>query len=466
MKRKSRELSIFSMSALDLFASALGAFILISVVMFPYFPNTGTADQRDLDEALGRLRQEEMDNAALQGVLSEIRQDLERRLEAVRAAAQREVDAAHREAEEARRQAEQERQQSEDARMEADEARRQAEGLQEELSEAEDDLQESQDELRRVRFPHLDLVIVLDITGSMRNEIDGLKAELNDLSSVLMSLAPSVAIGIVAFGDENWRDTLTLFPLVAISNSVGNRTRLAGFVTRLQPELGLRGGSNRDPPEAFLEALRTAAAMQWRSQAERRQIVMITDNPAYSGEVGAAVDAASSFRAGGDGRSVSTVFVRTDASLQGTAEFLERVATAGGGADGAGGRVHDRESAAVAAVGQCPESGHMSWAGIRVATITSPTRVGRAVTPRSFSGGPDVSLSPTAAAPMAPSFWRDVNGNRSGKSTWSRRRGFGSATTRLQRSGWLYCKVKAPTAHRFPGVELDRRTQAARARNV
>ena len=44
MKRKSRELSIFSMSALDLFASALGAFILISVVMFPYFPNTGTAE--------------------------------------------------------------------------------------------------------------------------------------------------------------------------------------------------------------------------------------------------------------------------------------------------------------------------------------------------------------------------------------------------------------------------------------
>ena len=51
MKRKSREISIFSMSALDLFASALGAFILIAVVIFPFFPNTGTADQLDLDEA-------------------------------------------------------------------------------------------------------------------------------------------------------------------------------------------------------------------------------------------------------------------------------------------------------------------------------------------------------------------------------------------------------------------------------
>ena len=51
MKRKSREISIFSMSALDLFSSALGAFILIAVVIFLFFPNTGIADQLDLEEA-------------------------------------------------------------------------------------------------------------------------------------------------------------------------------------------------------------------------------------------------------------------------------------------------------------------------------------------------------------------------------------------------------------------------------
>ena len=39
MKTRSKEINIFSMSALDLFASALGAFILIAVVLFPYFPN-------------------------------------------------------------------------------------------------------------------------------------------------------------------------------------------------------------------------------------------------------------------------------------------------------------------------------------------------------------------------------------------------------------------------------------------
>ena len=45
MKSRSRELNIFSMSALDLFASAMGAFILIAFVLFPYFPNTGDAQE-------------------------------------------------------------------------------------------------------------------------------------------------------------------------------------------------------------------------------------------------------------------------------------------------------------------------------------------------------------------------------------------------------------------------------------
>ncbi len=37
MRRKSGELNIFSMSALDLFASALGAFILITLILMPYY---------------------------------------------------------------------------------------------------------------------------------------------------------------------------------------------------------------------------------------------------------------------------------------------------------------------------------------------------------------------------------------------------------------------------------------------
>ena len=49
MKRRRPELIVFSMSALDLLASALGAFILITVVLLPLFPNL---------EILGQVRGE------------------------------------------------------------------------------------------------------------------------------------------------------------------------------------------------------------------------------------------------------------------------------------------------------------------------------------------------------------------------------------------------------------------------
>lgn len=67
MKKRSRELSIFSMSALDLFASALGAFILITIVLLPFFPNlnmSGQAQakleqaQAELEQAQAKLEQE------------------------------------------------------------------------------------------------------------------------------------------------------------------------------------------------------------------------------------------------------------------------------------------------------------------------------------------------------------------------------------------------------------------------
>jgi len=40
MRRQIRELNIFSLSALDLFAGALGAFMLLMLIFIPFFPNT------------------------------------------------------------------------------------------------------------------------------------------------------------------------------------------------------------------------------------------------------------------------------------------------------------------------------------------------------------------------------------------------------------------------------------------
>ena len=65
MKRRRPELTVFGMSALDLLASALGAFILITVVLIPLFPNL---------EILGQVRGE---LARVKAELHQARADLD-----------------------------------------------------------------------------------------------------------------------------------------------------------------------------------------------------------------------------------------------------------------------------------------------------------------------------------------------------------------------------------------------------
>ncbi len=54
MKKRNREINIFSMSALDLFASAMGAFLLIAVMALPYYLKT----DKDLVVQVEKLQKE------------------------------------------------------------------------------------------------------------------------------------------------------------------------------------------------------------------------------------------------------------------------------------------------------------------------------------------------------------------------------------------------------------------------
>ena len=79
MKKRSRELNIFSMSALDLFASALGAFILITIVLLPFFPNLNMSGQEkaELAQAQAELVQAKAELAQAQAELAQEKSKLE-----------------------------------------------------------------------------------------------------------------------------------------------------------------------------------------------------------------------------------------------------------------------------------------------------------------------------------------------------------------------------------------------------
>ena len=59
MRQRNREFNIFSISALDLFASAMGVFALIAIILFPYYLQTSDpAATRQLRTELEQLRGE------------------------------------------------------------------------------------------------------------------------------------------------------------------------------------------------------------------------------------------------------------------------------------------------------------------------------------------------------------------------------------------------------------------------
>lgn len=65
MKKRSREINVFSVSALDLFASALGAFILMSLVFMVFFSMT-SRDSGESSEVQASLERCEVELAAAQ----------------------------------------------------------------------------------------------------------------------------------------------------------------------------------------------------------------------------------------------------------------------------------------------------------------------------------------------------------------------------------------------------------------
>ena len=68
MRRRSREINAFSVSALDLFASALGAFILMTIIFMVFFAKT-SPDPEQLVEARAAVRECETERSEVRGRL-------------------------------------------------------------------------------------------------------------------------------------------------------------------------------------------------------------------------------------------------------------------------------------------------------------------------------------------------------------------------------------------------------------
>lgn len=280
------------MSALDLFASGMGAFILLAIMALPFFPNTSSTPE-PVPEA--ESPQPVDDAGALEDALN----------------------VAERERDEALRQAEQ---LSEELRQTIEELLQ----ISQERDLAEQLAANLQNRVAELEVPDLDLVICLDISGSMSEQVTGLKQQVSDLARILNAIAPT-GIGVVAFGDRYWDRP------IFIQNVTTDMSALQDFINRLQPQMGLGRGRNDDSPEALAMALERAVTMNWRPESENRSIVVMSDFPAYPERVDAAYGAAANFAAQ-DGHHVSAVMVNGSFTGRAAEPFMRSLVTAGNGA--------------------------------------------------------------------------------------------------------------------------------------
>lgn len=119
----------------------------------------------------------------------------------------------------------------------------------------------------------LDLVFLIDATGSMADEIDKLKATLRTITAEVANLPsrPDICLGLVAYRD---RGDAFLLRSHDFSNDVG-----AFLAQALGP---LRAGGGGDYAEAMNEALHeTVHQLSWRGDGATRMVVLLADAPPH-----------------------------------------------------------------------------------------------------------------------------------------------------------------------------------------
>ncbi|GGW73385.1 vWA domain-containing protein [Alishewanella tabrizica] len=174
------------------------------------------------------------------------------------------------------------------------------------------------------KMEKLDLVVVLDITGSMSGEINGLKTEIRDIAALLDRLSDSAAMRIVVFGDDAFDVPVTHFPLTLTQEI----DVLLAQLQRVKVDVGIGRGGNTTDGEAVLPGFMQAMQTIWRTDSSRRTVVIITDDGAHPGDDRRLLSAVNAFTAQS---STNTVSVRYSGNVKAQHDFYTEVVAAGKG---------------------------------------------------------------------------------------------------------------------------------------
>lgn len=129
----------------------------------------------------------------------------------------------------------------------------------------------------------LDVVFVLDSTGSMEWVIEAVKARIANLMGVIKRLVPIARVGLVAYRDRNEEYVTRMHDLTT------DITQLKAFLSGVKAEAG------GDWEEAVEEGLRVSIeGVRWR-KGSKKMVILIGDAPPHKRDLQKALDLAEKF---------------------------------------------------------------------------------------------------------------------------------------------------------------------------
>jgi hypothetical protein len=133
---------------------------------------------------------------------------------------------------------------------------------------------------------NLDLVFLVDTTGSMGDELSYLNSEFKTMASTLAARFPNVnqRYGLVVYRDRGDEYVTRSFPF---TSSVDE------FRRNLSAQRADGGG---DVPEAMEVGLAEAVKLQWRTADTARVMFLVADAPPHAQDIGKAMAAADALR--------------------------------------------------------------------------------------------------------------------------------------------------------------------------
>jgi hypothetical protein len=297
MRRPPRELSIFSMSALDVLATATGVFVLLLVLVMPYYRKSFDANA---------------EIAARRVSTSEIRAKVTTTEEtAIRYRG--EAEAALAEAERLNKAA---------AALEREAAARPAV-----LDKPRVPQPAAETQADRQVVDAIDLVFAIDTTASMGPAIRELASSMASIVRILQRLVPSVRIGVAAYSD---RDTgLPPLQVLPLTSAERDLPRVLAFLDALHES---PIGSQTIEEDVHL-GLGAAMDMPFRPNA-LQSIVLIGDAQAHPEYIEDTLYQTRAFVFANERRSVSALFAATPSAMRDglrSRRYFAAVAEAGRG---------------------------------------------------------------------------------------------------------------------------------------